>query len=268
MKRVSIALTSVMITTLTACTGDLSIAEAQRQLRVANNPAAMTRIARAAEIAGDPATAEAFYQRAADLRPGDAAGSIDVARSLVEQGRNGEAVACLQRAHTLRPGDTLVAATLGRLLVALRRPQEALNAFEDGLRADPRSTSLMIGRGVALDAMDEHSAAQESYRSALAIAPHNVAAQNNLALSLTLSGHPDQAAAMLRALSLASDPADMATVKSNLALASGSPALRSQVAGPGRFTSNDVLFPTLGTHGGGGGAGTTGVATATGAPPP
>ncbi len=200
--------------------GDPASNDAAQQLRVASDPAAMLRIANAAERAGDPASAAAFYQRSADLKPAPAA-SLGVAQSLAEQGRTEEAVDQLFSAHAQRPADTLVSATLGRMLVVAHRPREALTAFQDGLRVDPRSTSLLTGQGVALDAAGQHAAAQDSYRAALAVTPGSVAAMNDLALSLALSGHADQAASMLQSLHVSADAADRATVSGNLALAYG-----------------------------------------------
>ena len=80
-------------------TGDPGIAEEQR---VANDPAAMIRIARAAEVAGDPASAEAFCQRAAELRPADGVVPISLAHSLVEE-RNGAASDVLRSGHARLP---------------------------------------------------------------------------------------------------------------------------------------------------------------------
>lgn len=212
---------SAALLTLAACTSGGGDGDAAQQLRVARDPAAMLRIAGAAERAGDPASAAAFYQRAADLKPASAAATLGVAQSLAEQGRTEESVDQLFSAHAQRPADTLVSATLGRMLVVAHRPRDALTAFQDGLRIDPRSTSLLTGQGVALDALEQHAAAQDSYRAALSITPGSVPATNNLALSLALSGHADQAAAMLQPLHLSADAADRATVSGNLALAYG-----------------------------------------------
>ena len=257
---------------LTACTTDVGIEESRQQQRVADNPAAMMRIAGAAEKAGDPASAAVFYQRAADLRPQDAQVAMDLARSLAEQNRNDEAAAVLRTAHATLPGNLLIAATLGRLLVALGQPAQALVTFEDGLRVDPRSVSLLIGRGVALDELGQHLPAQQCYQAALAIAPHNVAAQNDLALSLVLSGHADQAVGLLRPLRQASDPADAATVSGTLALAAGSQGVPADAFATKRLLTGGALFPALpapsappgGTQGG---TGAAGLATTTGAAP-
>lgn len=212
---------SAALLALAACTGGEGLVDAAQQLRVARDPAAMMRIADAAERSGDLASATAFYRRAAELQPGATAPPLGAARSLAAQGRTDEAIDLLRSAHAGLPGDPLVAGTLGRLLVVAHQPQDALAAFQDGLRAAPGTASLLIGQGVAFDALAQHPAAQDSYRAALAAAPDSIPARNDLALSLALSGHADQAVTMLRSLYLVASPADRATVDGNLALAYG-----------------------------------------------
>jgi len=279
--RVPIVQLSAALLMLAACTGEANDANVAQQLRVASDPAAMMRIAGAAERAGDPASAAAFYQRAADLKPSSAAAELGVAQSLAEQGRTEEAIDLLSRAHAQRPGDTLTAATLGRLLVVAHRPQDALAAFQDGLRAEPRSPSLLTGQGVALDALGQHSAAQGSYHAALSVAPGSVPARNDLALSLALSGHANQAAAMLQSLHLAADAADSATVDGNLALAYGlqgdtanAAALARRVMSEQDVDGNLAFYAALrdqraaGGLAGDAGAGAAAALPAGGAPPP
>ena len=114
---------------------------------------------------------------------------------------------------------------------------------------------------MALDASGQHTAAQASYRTVLASAPGNVAAQNNLALSLILAGHAQNGEAMLRRLRQTSDPADVATVDSNLATAPGAQAGRDNGSASQRLTASDIVFPKLPGQGAataGGGAGTAG----------
>jgi len=246
---------AAIVMTLAGCAADGAV-DAAKQMQVASDPAAMMRIAGAAERAGDPASAAAFYQRAVDLQPGSDAAVIGVARSMAEQGSTEEAIDLLRGTHIRLPGDTLVAATLGRLLVVAHRPSEALTAFGEGLQTDPRSASLLIGEGVALDAIGQHPAAQENYRAALAVAPDSVAAQNNLALSLAMTGQAEQAAAILRRLHSAADPADRATVDGNLALAYGLQGDVANAAATARQTmpeadvnANLTAYATLRGHG-------------------
>ena len=205
----------------TACTGAAGSVDAGRQEAVARDPAALTRIGAAAEQAGDFDSAGAFYRRAADLRPDAADAQIAVARSLAEQGRTDEAISTLDAAHSRDPADPALAATLGRMLVMAHRPAAALAAFREGLSVAPGSPSLLIGQGIALDATGQHAAAQASYCQALARDPDNVAAQNDLALSLALSGQVQEGIALLRRLLPASGPADHGTVVGNLALVYG-----------------------------------------------
>lgn len=246
--RVQILQLSAALLMLAACANGDETVDAAQQLRVARDPAAMMRIAGAAERAGDPASATAFYQRAVDLQPGSAAARLGVAQSLAVQGRTDEALDMLRSAHADLPGNPLVTATLGRLLVVAHRRQDALTVFQDGLRAAPRSASLLIGQGVALDAIGQHPAAQDSYRTALSVTPNSIPAQNNLALSLALSGHVDQAATMLESLHLMADPADRATVDGNLALAyglqgdSGNAAALARQAMPEQEVDGNLAF--------------------------
>jgi tetratricopeptide (TPR) repeat protein len=162
--------------------------------RAIQDPAAMIRIADAAEQSGDSAGAAAFYRRAAELQPDSVAAQIGVARSLAEQDRVDEAIDSLRSAHARAPSDTQVTVTLGRLLIAAGRPSEALDTFGDGLRQDPRSVPLLIAQGVALDTIGRHAEAQASYKEALTISPDSAAAKKDLALSLAQARKGDGAA--------------------------------------------------------------------------
>ena len=204
-----------------ACTAGTGPVDAERQAAVARDPAALTRIASAAEQAGDFGSAGLFYRRAADLQPDAADAQVALARLLAEQGRTDEAIGALQAAHARDPANPALAATLGRMLVVAHRPEAALLVFQEGLTAAPGSPSLLIGQGVALDAVGQHAAAQTAYRQVLAKDPDNVPARNDLALSLALSGELQDSIALLQRLLSASDAADHGTVVGNLALVYG-----------------------------------------------
>jgi Flp pilus assembly protein TadD len=78
---------------------------------------------------------------------------------------------------------------------------------------------VLVDRGATLDALRRHAEAQASYRTVLAIEPHNVAARNNLALSLALTG---QFAPALRLIApLARSAAATPKIRENLALILG-----------------------------------------------
>ena len=196
-----------------------------REQRAAADPAALLRVAQAAEGGGDLSGAAGLYGRALALRPelGDAAAGL--ARARAGLGQPDEALAALRLAHARSPGDRRLTAILGRLEVAARQPAQALATFGDGLRQTPDDPELLTGQGVALDGLGRHGDAQASYRQALARDPAGIAARNNLALSLALSGQVAEAAGLLR--DLAADvtargsPAQVATVRDNLALVHG-----------------------------------------------
>lgn len=182
-------------------------------------------IAQAALAAGDFDTAGTFYRRSALLRPDDAEPVLGYAGSLAAQNRSSEAVAVLEDALPQLSGSSAnrVRSKLARLLIGTHRPTEAVTVLRAALARTPDTASLLIGLGVALDASCNFPAAQVAYRKALAIEPNSVAAGNDLALSIALSGDPFAALRALQALrnrvvengGMASD---LATIDGNLAL--------------------------------------------------
>lgn len=262
-------------------TGGEPGADMARQRQVAHDPDALMRIARAASAADDPAGAAAFYARAAELRPDSVPAEIGYGRALARQGRLDEAVAALDAARRRAPADPALAAALGRLQIAAGRPEEALASFADGLRAHSADPALLIGSGVAEDALGRHAAAQDAYRRALAAAPGNVAARNDLAFSLALSGDCGRSLAMLRALAAEASGPDAAAVRGNLALVyamSGDVPAAAQTArgamSPADAENNLRFYALLGRReaaqdgGAASGDGPPGAAAGGGGPPP
>jgi Flp pilus assembly protein TadD len=172
---------------VSACAGGQS-QDSLEQERVTQDPAAMMRIANAADQSGDVTGAIAFFRRAAALQPDSASAQTGIAKTLAEQGHVGEAVDTLRSAHAHMPSDELISTTLGRLLVATHCTTEALDVFHDGLQHNPQSIPLLIGQAVALDQIGKHADAQNSYRQVMAIDPNNAAAHRDLKLSLSQSG--------------------------------------------------------------------------------
>jgi Flp pilus assembly protein TadD len=179
----AVSMAGVAAVALSGCAGD-SVARHQQQ--VAQDPSAMMRIAEAAESLGDREGATAFYRRAADLQPDSVDANIGTAHSLAEQGDVTQAIETLRSAKNRNPSDSRLNATLGRLLVVAERPAEGLAAFDEGLLQDPHSVPLLIGRGVALDAMNRHDEARSSYRKAMQFDPDNAAARKDMTLSLAM----------------------------------------------------------------------------------
>jgi Flp pilus assembly protein TadD len=94
-----------------------------------------------------------------------------------------------------------------------------LRSADQALALAPRDSRVLVNRGAVLDTLNRHVEAQEAYRAALQITPRSVAARNNLALSLALTGQYDQAVAMIEPLARATSASPK--IRENLALILG-----------------------------------------------
>ncbi len=211
---------------LAACVSQPSRVDQEAEQRAANDPQALARIAEAAVQAGDVQSATAFLGRAARLAPADAQLQIRYARTLAEAGQLDEALRVLRQAQSRAPDDAAVSMVLGRHLVSMHKADVAAGVFRRGLAAHPSDTALLVALGVALDLGRDQQGAQAAYRSALAIKPDLVAARNDIALSLALSGRTAEAIQQLSDLRAdlvgrGAEPNQVATVDGNLALAYG-----------------------------------------------
>lgn len=211
---------------LAACVSQPGRIDQEAEQRAANDPQALARIAEAAVQAGQVQPATAFLGRAAKLVPDDAQLQIRYARILAEAGQSDEALKVLRQAQSRAPDDAVVSMALGRHLVSMRKADVAAGVFRRGLAAHPGDTALLVALGVALDLGRDQEGAQAVYRSALAVKPNLVAARNDLALSLALSGQTAEAIQQLIDLHAdlvgrGAEPDQIATVDGNLALAYG-----------------------------------------------
>ncbi len=211
---------------LLGCVGPQSRVDVAAEQRAANDPAAMSRIADVATHAGDPQAASIFYSRAAHLDPSNVETQIRYAQALTQQGRLEDAVGVLTQANADAAGPPRVAATLGKLLLVMHRTGPAISVFRVALAQHGDDPALLVGLGVALDTSEDPQGAQVLYHRALVFDPHSVAARNDLALSLALSGHAADAAEQFRALHVelveaGATQAEFATVSGNMALAYG-----------------------------------------------
>ena len=132
----------------------------------------------------------------------------------------------LREAEAHAPDDPALSVTLGRLLVSDRQADVAVGVFRRGLAAHPQDAALLVGLGVALDLQGDPSEAQVNYTKALALEPDSTSARNDLALSLGLSNHSDEAIRRLQALrrdllETGTASEQIATIDGNLALVYG-----------------------------------------------
>lgn len=149
--------------------------------------AALTRLAQTAESNGNALNAASIYRRIAERQPSAAQPKIDLGRALMRNGDFDGADAAFRQALAIAPGNIDGEVGLAQVLLGRQQHAEALAAFGAILERHPQNVKALNGAGIALDAAGRHREAQENYNRALAVAPDDRAARNNLALSKTLS---------------------------------------------------------------------------------
>jgi Flp pilus assembly protein TadD len=128
-------------------------------------------IADAALDGGMPETALNVTGAILRSNPRNVGALVRQGAALAQMNQPDAAMEAYQRALAVDPGSTAALLGLGR---------------------------LQLSRGVALDLQGRHEAAQDVYGKLLRAAPNNRAGAINMALSLSLSGHADRSVAMLR----------------------------------------------------------------------
>jgi tetratricopeptide (TPR) repeat protein len=130
-----------------------------------------------------PGPALAAAGRAASLAPGKEWPHRLRSLALRRLGRPAEAVEAAREAARLAPGCAAAFAALGLALAAWRRDAEARQALRRAVALEPRDAELRLTLGdVCL--VPEPAAAEEEYRTALAMAPGSPRALLRLGLAL------------------------------------------------------------------------------------
>jgi Tfp pilus assembly protein PilF len=174
------------------------------------------------------------------------------AAALSRFGQPAQAEEVLTRALQRRPDDPALLLQLGRLRLRTGAAQEAVGLFDRVLARRANHVEALTGSGVALDLLGRPAEAQQSYRAALAAAPDNIAAANNLAMSLMMEGRAQEAVAILAPLTRRAGAPPR--VLNNLGIAQAAAGDRStaQATLGGRISADDL----------------DGIALGLGAPPP
>jgi Flp pilus assembly protein TadD len=184
----------------------------------AKTVAALLRAGDATRASGDLPSAVTFYRRAHAIASDQTAPLIRLGETLAGLGAANEAAESFRAAIERDPKDPDAQRGLGNALLALNQPQLAIQSFTtaNAIKPDARCYN---GIGVANDMTARHRAAQSAYQQGLQLAASNLQLQNNLALSLMLSGDYPEAIEILRAI--VSDPAATPRHRQNLAMAYG-----------------------------------------------
>lgn len=150
-----------------------------------------------AEQSGGWLAAVATYRSLYERRPDDPAVAAGLIRALRNSGQLSEALRIANEAAPKFPQDARVQGELGKALLASRDVPGALKTLQAAAGLENADWTIHSAIGVAHDLAGQHDSAQKAYAQALAMSPDNPAVQNNLALSLALSGNIDAAIAKL-----------------------------------------------------------------------
>ena len=139
--------------------------------------------------------------------------------TLFDMGQYNEASTSYEGALRLDPKSPPALVGQAKALLQSDRPQLALGPLRREIADHPDDIKALTVLGVAQDLTDDHAAAQQTYRDALARDPDNIALASDLALSLAIVGQTDQALALLKPLAAGRDATPR--LRQNLALVYG-----------------------------------------------
>ena len=154
---------------------------------------ARLQVAAAADASGNSELALSMYMAAAASAPNNTDLQLRCADALARRGKIDEARQMLAEQLRARPGQPDLARALALIDLVAGRPTQAIAGLDRVLSANPEDVRALVDKGVALDLLGQHAAAQTIYQQALATSPNDAAARNDLALSLMLEGKTRQA---------------------------------------------------------------------------
>jgi Flp pilus assembly protein TadD len=168
-----------------------------------------------ARKSGDFDTAIPLYGRALQADPDGVEAKLGLGQSFLSIGAPDEAAALFRDVLKQREGNAVARRGLASALISMGQPDLAERQLEAALRADPRDYRSLNALGVVLDMQGRHADAQAKYRQGIEVAPDFLPLRNNFALSLAISGHPQEAIDQL--VPIANSRAADGRVRQNLA---------------------------------------------------
>ncbi len=154
---------------------------------------ARLQVAEAADSSGDSELAISMYTAAAASEPGNTSLQLRCADALARRGKIDEARKLLAERLRTSPGQPDLVRALALIDIVAGQPARAITELDQILAANPGDIRALVDKGVALDLLRQHAAAQAIYQQVLAASPNDAAAKNDLALSLMLEGRTRQA---------------------------------------------------------------------------
>lgn len=125
---------------------------------------------------------------------------LDVGAGHFAAGRLAQAEACYTSAAKAAPGDFRPLFSLAAIDLRLQRPERALTRLTQVVRLQPSLFAAHYNLGGAAQALSRWDQAASAYERALALAPEDGPARQQLATVLTIQGRIEAAAAHLRQL--------------------------------------------------------------------
>ena len=190
-------------------------AELDRETR--DNVDRLTKYCAKLSAAGDLKTANGLCLRAHQLDPTNPLPIMLLAGNFERSGENDLALRSYQQVLVLHADNSEAIYRLAKLRLVMGQEQDAMNGLLAGLAHSPNAPRLLNIVGILHDLQGEHDAAQFYYREALVLGPENPYVNNNLGLSLALSGRPVEAVRLLERV--IAQPMASETSKHNLDLA-------------------------------------------------
>ncbi|MBT2189085.1 tetratricopeptide repeat protein [Sphingobium nicotianae] len=163
------------------------------------------RLASAFRAAGDYRSAIQVYRRLLSQKASSPDLRLELGETLIDAGLIDDAIGVFLAVSAEFPDNGQAQLGLARANLMLNSPPEALKYVEKAAALDQSNQRILIVRGVILDRLGRHSEAQASYRAALSLEPRSVAARNDLALSLALSGQYKEAIDILTPIARSAD---------------------------------------------------------------
>ena len=121
-----------------------------------------------------------LYGHAVAAVPSSWIGHNNLAAALEDRGRIAEAVSHYQEAIRIRPEFSPAHNNLGLILLGGGKTEEALRHFSDAVRFSPRNVRMLTNYGVALAEAGRPLAAADQIKRALALAPQDQEARQEL----------------------------------------------------------------------------------------
>ncbi len=177
------------------------------------------RLARAARANGDLASAINLYSSVVAIKPADPQVMLEFGDTLVDAGSLDDAIEVYRKVEPRSPSWLGAQLGLQQAYLKLGEPEKSLLLADQAMALAPQDHRVLVCRGVTLDMLGRHVQAQESYRAVLMSAPHDVAARNDLALSLALTGQFGEAEDIMA--SMAHSSTATPRIRQNLALIYG-----------------------------------------------